>query len=228
MGRRRSKSGGGAARGFTIIELLVVISIIAILIALLLPALNAARKRAWDTQCKANQNQIGIGLQMFTTDHKDRLPGSGAGPGGGDVVGLLTPYTDAKWGRGIWRDPGHEEFSEFYGWTTSYGYNVQYLLAPGPDYPHTAYTGFKNDGLRITEIKSLGGTFTWVDHNVANSNDLWSYVARPNETPIDGFGRTHFRHSDQVNVLYIDGHVNAMFDEFAEPLNESIYWDPRY
>ncbi|MEO0963745.1 MAG: DUF1559 domain-containing protein [Planctomycetota bacterium] len=55
--------------GFTLIELLVVISIIALLIAILLPALQAAREAARQSQCLANQRQIGIGVFAYTTDH---------------------------------------------------------------------------------------------------------------------------------------------------------------
>jgi prepilin-type processing-associated H-X9-DG protein/prepilin-type N-terminal cleavage/methylation domain-containing protein len=60
--------------GFTLVELLVVIGIIAVLIAILMPALAAARESAQSVRCLSNQRQLGLGLVMFTQDHKGYLP----------------------------------------------------------------------------------------------------------------------------------------------------------
>ena len=64
-------------KGFTLIELLVVIAIIAILAALLLPALEKARASAQKVACMANQRQIGLCSIFYAEDHGDWLPPNG-------------------------------------------------------------------------------------------------------------------------------------------------------
>ena len=81
--------------GFTLVELLVVISIIALLVAILLPALNKARQQAQATACLANLHQIGLATVFYANDWNDYLPRGGFGfgeLGDGTWFQLFMPY----------------------------------------------------------------------------------------------------------------------------------------
>jgi len=68
-------AGQSFLTGFTLIEILVVIFIIAILAGMLLPILMSARKEGLSTKCKSNLRQFGIGFEMFKTNNNEMLPG---------------------------------------------------------------------------------------------------------------------------------------------------------
>jgi len=78
MENPKSFISGMKSRGaFTLIELLVVIAIIAILAALLLPALGKSKQQAWKVSCLSNLHQISIGMKIFADDNEDYYPESG-------------------------------------------------------------------------------------------------------------------------------------------------------
>src|SRR5581483_6584389 len=79
--------------GFTLVELLVVIGIIALLIAMLLPALNRARQQAVAVQCASNLRQLGTAAVLFANDHHGRMQ----------------PVSDDKWVK--MNDPSRSTFA---------------------------------------------------------------------------------------------------------------------
>jgi prepilin-type N-terminal cleavage/methylation domain-containing protein/prepilin-type processing-associated H-X9-DG protein len=87
---RRPTAGRFRAAGFTLVELLVVIGIIALLIGILLPTLNKARESAKQIQCSANLRSIGQGFAIYVAENDQMLPAAylyNTGPGSPDVGG---------------------------------------------------------------------------------------------------------------------------------------------
>lgn len=125
-------------KAFTLIELLVVVAIIAILAAMLLPALNRARETAKATACLTNMKQIGLAWQMYVSDFEMFTPwanpeGNSQPEGCWDYFWyeLLTPYTE---GTEVFQCPGYSNpvkhrstgmtYSKGDTYSTDYGFNM--------------------------------------------------------------------------------------------------------
>jgi prepilin-type N-terminal cleavage/methylation domain-containing protein/prepilin-type processing-associated H-X9-DG protein len=114
-------------RGFTLVELLVVIAIIAILAAMLLPALAKARQAAWASNCRANLKQMGIGIFMYTNANSEWFP---PGRGGTWNENLMNCYHQAiagylEIGHAMGRTPNDDNYG-------SLGDGRYQLMAYGP------------------------------------------------------------------------------------------------
>jgi prepilin-type N-terminal cleavage/methylation domain-containing protein/prepilin-type processing-associated H-X9-DG protein len=200
---------------FTLIELLVVIAIIAILAALLLPALASAKHKAWTTSCTSNLHQIGLGMRMFADDNGELYPESG------NVI--YWGYIDVNTGKPSWleqivtyvgstnvyRCPGNVQlprnmqgpFNYFNGDRAVFVINGTYALVKATSILYPAAYVLSGDTCGIPNVTG-GGNFDPLD---ADKDD---YTQNCVGGPANGSPYELWQvHSLGQNILFADGHA---------------------
>jgi prepilin-type N-terminal cleavage/methylation domain-containing protein/prepilin-type processing-associated H-X9-DG protein len=209
-----------ARNGFTLIELLVVIAIIAILAAMLLPALAKAKERAKRTQCLNNIRQVGISAILYAGDFNDKVfaPYQGNIPVGLDasLLPTLKSYgmvlkTNSSEENNVWSCPTR---------------NFLPRIEPGS--PNALAIGYQYLG-GLTQWKNPAGTFAnppspvklgnskpgWCLAAEANARYTVSIAGAPAGWGADGYvagqpirvphARSGKKHPDGGNILFVDG-----------------------
>jgi len=208
-------------RRFTLVELLVVIAVIAILAAMLLPALNKARDKAKAISCMGNLKQIGMMQLMYANAFDDWFCPLLLYVGGWDAcydsdwnmnqpgilaVGLSMAETASR--SKVYQCPGIRDYTRSY--TAAYaGFGYNECL--GMDVYNS-----KNRGCTISRVRQPSNVMMNADAGYLDNgvHEVTSYLRAPQDGG-KGFGSLNyvgtcdFRHNGAVNAAYVDGHAAA-------------------
>jgi len=228
---------------FTLIELLVVIAIIAILAAMLLPALNQARERSKQSNCISNQKNIGSFAIFYANDNHDYMPpacrdAGGPAPGHQQILTIKSEHFSIGWiyamgpywgAKSTWLNT---VFSKLFACPSG----MEEIYAPaisGVAYPATNYAYAARLGSIYTEkdlmrkisrcrAPSKAGYLIDLDTKQQNGgtyNAIYPYTACDTVYPATKF----LRHGLRVNILYADGHAGTRSYAKLKTLESGIY-----
>ncbi|HKW30920.1 MAG TPA: O-antigen ligase family protein [Verrucomicrobiae bacterium] len=188
--------------GFTLVELLTVIAIIAILAAILLPTLSAAKERALTTRCQSNIRQIGLGMNMFADENKGLYPESG----GLIPWGQIDPQTQRhSWmqqilsftqNTNVYRCP-----KDLQGWFSYFnGARAAMIVVSN-------FASVDTKQIRFPAEYVLSGDTIWTGPGIADS-DKDDYSQNCVGGITNGYPWCEWQvHNKGQNILFSDGHV---------------------
>lgn len=198
-------------RGFTLVELLVVIAVIGVLVGLLLPAVQAARAAARVTSCINNMRQIGLATHMFADSNHGRFPQNDHAGAGKSWVYTLAPYVESVEAIRICPDdPKGRDWLKNGAKGTSYVIN-EFIST---NYPESVLNLYKMKETSKVIIHFEGADGRTVDQNHVHTYSWYTALkVAQGEAKVWAYMLTEIqpnRHGDTANYLYADGHVDTI------------------
>ena len=191
---RGVRPSASSPQGFTLIELLVVIAIIAILAAMLLPALGKAKSRAQGIQCLNNNKQFVLAWQMFAEDNSDTLLTCQDGVGGRS--NWITGNLDFSANRSNWDI--QQDIAKSPMWT--YCGKAAKLYKCPADHTQVTANGQRWDRVRSMSMSQVFARGEWLDGNGSAGSPKWRKYSKMStiKNPV----KTHVfveEHPDSIN-----------------------------